>query len=758
MKKINFYGPVLVLAAWLMPFAGYSAPPGNGAGIIFHNGNACRISSGPFVLSYKKGMNYIAVYRREEERADTGRYFRLHPGGGDQALDVFNTSRSLALHCTENSNEAVMKISGKRDWGSYQLIVTASKKEPGLINARIELQVAAGKSVPAALFAKGSPELSYARRYGKGFVFYLNSTPGSYTYHTAGDDRDSAAIVDRNQFVFMGDPSILKATLFQYVDFSSLNLYFTQTGSILLNTVQQPEGCLGVPRPPQEAGFDRFGFTTPTGRSAVRKAGNLLVSNTWLLLQPGVPGIHEPAKYSQRFIEGVAAVYDHIEKPTYKFVDWPRLTDKGLHDLEKLKHDQPGTAIIYPQANLWSLRKYQHDFASAPAEALLTGAEDSWARVQSALPYGDAWQYLYPLVMAGEYAAAYNSEPAKQAFLAAKENVLKVGAALNYVFPLRIAADFSNPGKFRNQYDCTGAFVYLTLLYHEMTGESRFLDSAKKAGDRLCQMGFEFPFEFTTTALGPLAMLRLYKITGDKKYLDAVSIPLAAIFRHSWLFNPSYGQYKGRTIFMLTEGMPGVYTNGWEEAALIRYLGLLLAEGKEMLGHTRSVMVTELLRWKCISGADGLAPLLPDPSIIYTGIPREWKIPIRRESYIPLEGFGYLEWDSSGQHHLPGRVSQSPYCFAMLPEAAFLLFHPVFDKTVLYCEVPITMMEKKSDAVDFMITGKGSYRCRLKNATENRVAVKSLQDGRAPALAKVAGTDWYSFQAEAGVRYRVYTY
>jgi hypothetical protein len=318
---------------------------------------------------------------------------------------------------------------------------------------------------------------------------------------------------------------------------------------------------------------------------------------------------------------------------------------------------------------------------------------------------------------------------------------------------LRVSKGLSNPEHFRNEYDCTGAYVYLMLLYYQATTQKVYLEEARKAGDRLLQIGFEYPYEFTTTALGPLAMFRLFKATGVRAYLDGVYIPLAAILRHSWLFNPSYGDYRGRRIFLLTEGMPSVYANGWEEAALVRNLALLWREAGGTLPAPVTRMVAELLRWKGISDADGLAPLEPDPSVIYNGIPREWTLPIQRSSFIPMEGFGYLEWDHSGLHNKPGRVSQSPYCFGMLPENALALFHPLGVDGVLYCAVPVLVRQTTPGSYRFTADGfEGAYECRVR---QNNDGPKIRITARGKAVAAVVHDGWMVFRARTGLPYTI---
>ncbi|RYE15496.1 MAG: hypothetical protein EOP51_26805 [Sphingobacteriales bacterium] len=251
-------------------------------------------------------------------------------------------------------------------------------------------------------------------------------------------------------------------------------------------------------------------------------------------------------------------------------------------------------------------------------------------------------------------------------------------------------------------------------------------------------------------------MIRLYKATGEAKYREGAYIPMAAILRHTWLFNPGYREYSGRNIFMLTEGMPTVYANGWEEAVMLRYMNLLLLEGKDVLTKPITNMTMQLLRWKCVSMADGMVPLLPDSTIIYKGIPREWSLPVDPASYIPVEGFGYLEWDFSGQHDKLGRVSQGPYCFGMLPEAAMLLFHPIGKQVQFYCEVPVAINKKDANTVSFStITGDGTYQCRILKKTGITVMVTPREAGGPVKLVDDKNSGWLNFSAKAGTAYTI---
>jgi len=167
-------------------------------------------------------------------------------------------------------------------------------------------------------------------------------------------------------------------------------------------------------------------------------------------------------------------------------------------------------------------------------------------------------------------------------------------------------------------------------------------------------------------------------------------------------------------------------------------------------------LISELLRFKCFSLADSLAPLLPDKSIIYTGIPREWHMPVNKDWYIPLEGFGYLEWDKSGLHDKPGRVSQPPYCFGPLPEAALLQFHPLSNSIMLYTQAPVTM---DTNATFKVLAYSGSFEARIMACQEelSSVSIRCEDDGEQIASMYDHDTGALRFTIAAGKTYRTKT-
>ncbi|MCH2115730.1 MAG: hypothetical protein MK171_12570 [Pirellulales bacterium] len=683
------------------------------------------LATGDYVVSYRHAEGAIRILGNGTP-ADAPA-LALVPGGGDprlQFLDPANVTETTAI-----SGKAIV-IKGKLDWCTYTVTISVFEGAPNLINSQVAVQTTSDL-VPAddQPFEGSYPELSYVNSTGKvlersavDLTYYLNGTPGSKTYHTRVPG--TGTVYDLNQFVFFGDATALHSSLHYLVDFSSLSDYFTATETRILDSVRQPPGCLeveeGAAKKPLSFGYDVPGIKVPLPQGT-----SLTLANSNLYLESGVPAINEPVDYCRRFVTGYSNIYPLLKKPNPKFVDWPDITEKGFADLIKC-HEKLGRSQIGIQTNLWSIKRYLEKFPSETGQSLVNHEDRLWNSVRMSLPFGDAWQYLFNYVAAGDYLETFDSEPARKTFLHNADEVVTAGQKLNYIFPLAIDAEFTNGGKWLNEYDCTGAYVFLMMLYHKETGDPLYLDEARKAAQVLSTIGFEYPYEFTTTSLGPIGLLRLYRETGEKQYLDACAIPMAAILRHSWTFNPGYREYKGRNIFLLTEGMPGVYSNGWEEATLLRYLYLFLTEGQDIVPRSTLDLVSELLRWKALNVADSIVPLYTDKSIVYTGKPREFKFPVVNEWHIPIEGFGYLEWDDSGLHDKPGRVSQGPYCFGAVPEAANLLFHPIAGNAVLYVEAPIVLTKQSESSESFKVLGgRSTYRMAISASADSAVRITS---------------------------------
>jgi hypothetical protein len=697
------------------------------ARILSSSSSSFRIQTGEYEVSFAHGVPFFSIQRKGANRG-----LMLRPAG-DAGFAILSAKDARVVRCIEEHDSICAEVSGRAPWGTGKITLRMHSETPGLINSKVEVVLNQDVVGTEDGFLGEHAELAYPGDSSNlSLTYYLNGMPGARTYHSA--KQRPSAILDNNQWIYWGDPIVLKSTLLYFEDFTSLSSFYEMTGTRLRKTIRQPPDCLDGPKSVSGNPFS-FGYVMPKFVKPLQRESRLLLANSFLYLEPGSPQIGESEAYCNRFITGISAMYPYLDKPESRMSDWVEITEKGLADLtaceevlrKRAEADVdahktptiPGSVLRSPidvPSNLISIQRYASTFHSKRAQMLIGDAEERWANLpEQHLPYGDAWQYLFPMIMAGDYAQEFHSDAARTFCLRRADDVIETGQRLQYIFPLKINRDFSKAADIRYQYDCTGAYVYLMLLYSQFTGEPKYITEARAAADRLLQMGFEFPYEFTTTSLAPVALLRLYKKTGDRRYLDGIAIPMAAILRHSCFFNPGYREYKGRTIFLLTEAMPGVYANGWEEACLVHYLNVLLQEGHEILPNALVELATELLRWKGVSLLDSLAPSLPETAVVNERIPREWFIPVDRTWDIPLEGFGYLEWDDSGQSDKLGSVSQGFYTFGVLPEIAVLLFHPLIGDAMLYAETPIAMTTHAEGTFRVRpLDGKGPIKAFLK--------------------------------------------
>lgn len=696
LKRNGFTETLVALTLTLIPYIQretVSADPSGAVAVLSHNETSFHATTGPYTITYSTNMDFVKISRTDAE--EKGRPLSLVPGGGDPDLLVLASKNIRDIAVKDEPEKATIRISGELDWAAYKCEILLYRASPGLINSRIEIVVNEDRGYHQRLFSGDYPELAYDAANNKytGFLalskelaYYFNGTPGSLTHQSVS--LQGGAIPDLNQFIFFGDPVELKSTLFYFVDFTSLNPYFEQSGTMILDTVSQPPGCLDRAATYYMEEPSSFGFDIPAIEQDLKKGSRVLVSNSWLCLAPGSPGIRETIDYCRRFVISLATVYPYLEKPATKYIDWPDIYDKAMDAMAEYVASTGKKVMSFTNIN--SCKRF--------AEAFQT--EKALKQVKDTDTIMNQTKHTRSVraIATGDYAIQFKSAKILTKFLDSSDSLLEWGRH-----------EITRTD--RHNHDEVGGYLYTLLLYYKITGKSKYLTEAKTAADRVLRSGFEFPYEFFTTPVVPVAMLRLYKITGNNKYLQGSYIPLAACLRHSWFFNPQYREYKGRTVFGLTEGMPGVYANGWEESAMLHYLYLYLVEGQNDLMPEAVQLTSELLRYKCTSLADSLPPLLPDKSILYTGIPREWHMPIRQDWYLPVEGFGYLEWDKTGLHDKPGRVSQGTYNLGALPEAALLQFHRLTDDLFLYVEAPIRLIKESTSKFSFeLLTVNGIYK------------------------------------------------
>ena len=735
--------------------------------------NSFVLRTGEYILSYAKSSGFISVFN---ENCGSSRILRLIPGGGDPNLQVLSPGNVEKVTVENGEENITARISGTLWWAEYEVLIILPKGLPRTVNYRLAVRPTISVQASQNLFSGEYPEFRYTDNTGSDIdpmlIDYLDGLPNAWS----GGLHDEYCR-DLNQFVFFGDPTVLRSTFLYYCDFTSLNRFFERSRNFFTTIDGYTHHTNDVVRQPP--GFFRtskslpisFGYDVPTNKGVLPENERLLVSNGIFSLYPSCPGVYSTTDYMKIFIKSLYSIYQLVEKPATVYTYWPGVVENSIRDLmeqdaELAKIGRRGGLHPY---GITSYSIYAERFQSENAARFVENARRIIAgkynpnytnRRGSRGIFGSGGtvepvHFLYDYCEWAIYAEHFNDENVKSMFVDTADVIMDLGRGVDYVFTFRVDVYNSAPiedGGY--QFEAVGQYIFIMLYYYRFTDNVEFLKEAKRAAEALLHMGFEFSYEFFATPIGALALLRLYELTGDPRYLDGSYIPLATILRDSWLFNPDFRwgvqNYENRVIFLLTSARPNLsYANGWEEQALIKYLYLYLLEGRDILMPEAVQLTSELLRYKGTSARDSLAPFHQDKSNIYAGVPREWPLPVNPDWFIPLEGFGISRFDEK-----LGAISQPPYCAGMLPELAFLQFHPLGKGLYLYTEGPAELRKENGRLAFRLLAVEGKYRCALGG---ERSALFILESESGEGLRPVydGALEAYTFEAEAGKWYSV---
>ncbi|WP_436932504.1 hypothetical protein [Halosimplex halobium] len=694
--------------------------------------------TGAFAVTVDPDDDCVEIRRRPDDGGSApGGTLTLSPGGPD---DGPLSAGSVAQVTTRtDAGDVRVTVEGTLDGAPYTLSLVLPSDYPGTLSYEVTMGADDAAALPTAGW---DPELGVRGATGDAdadaFTSYLDGTPGS---------NPAAGTSDLNQFVYAGVDA-LDATCLYLADWPALDEYFRRTGTTMRGTVTDSAERVGyVPPDPSDA---------PSGDSPGDDP--LTVHGATLVLTPDAPPVDAPDAYCDRFVTDLAAIYDRLDRPDPERVDWPAVSEDTLDAVRapenRYEYDgqfHPGgvelvtvLSIVTPfrayaerfdddaaadlAADVASLVEtyYDPDYEDAAGNTGMIGNSPA----PLTLTHVDAWYLFWPVVQAAEFAIAFDDDAVAEMVVDTADVMVAVGRALDYEFPMWLDVDSLSGHEPDDrqwdgyQYDCTGAYAYLMLQYHELTGEQRYVEEAEAAAEQLLDYGFELPYEFTTTPLTPLAMARLADRTDDDRYVEASYIGLANVLRHAYFFDPEYGSFAGRNVFLLNEAMPpegyegNFFANALEEWSLLYYLDRYLREAGDALTPEARRLTGELLRHKGSSLADSLARFQPDTSLVFDGVSPQSGRRVNHDWALPLEPFGALE----PMFETLGAVGQDLYGAGAYPEVATQQYYPLDDGVRLFVDGPTTV--ERVDDHTWHVTTLGAeetYDARLSGETSTLV-------------------------------------
>ncbi|MBW8682851.1 glycoside hydrolase family 88 protein [Chitinophaga rhizophila] len=451
---------------------------------------------------------------------------------------------------------------------------------------------------------------------------------------------------------------------------------------------------------------------------------------------------------SRQFVDMLAAVYLKMPRPETTYKHWPDILEKGLQDLDNhgcwtyiagkkylnayfCDYKTPPEimvqlAVLLPQLDFakWSgrdlpviadIRKTVNDFYNPELKTIMRWlpAVQDWLEgeeEQKAPLTMDSWYLHHPLLNLARLAAEGDKD-AERLFFDSLDYTTKVARHFNYKWPvfykmdtLEVLKEETAPGK-GGEKDVAGLYAHILLQAYELSGNATYLEEAERAAETLAGLGFELFYQANNTAFSAKALLKLWKVTGKRQYLDLSITCLANIFRNVqlWDCNYGFGKHYG-TFFGLFPLNDAPYTAAYEESEVFCALNeyLALAEGEPVPDSIR-LLASEYIRYLIDRACYYYPPMLPEEMLskeIKTG-------ELDRNLWIVLEDLndGWLPSGAVGQE-----VYGSGNAFGIVPRHYHYVPEAGFGVAVDY---PVVRFDNSQQQVSFDILGSNQLRCRL---------------------------------------------
>lgn len=353
-------------------------------------------------------------------------------------------------------------------------------------------------------------------------------------------------------------------------------------------------GTKSVSAGPEGFGFSPSPVALPPAAQAEADAAQLpagttlTLADSFLALDAGDSAFAAaPLPQSRQYIDLLATIYDALpNRPTTVESDWSALAERALTDLQSLAcWSNPQSGYLRNYVNEpWGPNTGELTVQLAPLVASLL-----YERARN-LPQTALTKRIAP-TLADFYSPETRSihdyttdpRPARADSETQVGSLMLLAQAAELGLPqakslLRDSLDATIALARRHQYrfpvffdpktldliggiepDCSGVYAYLMLQCYRLFGDSSYLEEARKALAVIDDFGMGYGYELHGTATGAVACAQMWKITGDRSYLDKSLLPLANVLRHCWLYEPDYGFRKGEHHFFTVSAMPGIY-------------------------------------------------------------------------------------------------------------------------------------------------------------------------------------------------------
>jgi hypothetical protein len=451
------------------------------------------------------------------------------------------------------------------------------------------------------------------------------------------------------------------ATVFYFQNLTALSDYFRHSKAKLRNVVavQWPSA----------------GFALPGGDVPLEARRPVTISDAFIRTETGGPG--SDRETAEGFLNGLAAVYRHMEHPSTEYTDWPRLAQASLRTIVSCRECCPrvngqrffqayvGSSAKPPEAMVQGaiivpLMEYEEyrgrpvpllkQLRDVPAAFYHSGIRelvrwlpgrrfDKEERSEEEHRFRmDSWYLLHTLL---NYArmAEMGQASARSTFFKALPRVIETARHFNYDWP--VFYDQRNLSVFKaetgegqgGEQDVPGLYVKLMLSAYLLTHKPEYLHEAETAAGKLSGLSFGSLYQTNNTVMGAIGLARLWKLTGKTEYRDLSIVNMASVFSHLWLWNLKPGT---RTFMALPPLHAPPYVALYEEAEILAGLPVWQKDLGDDTPYGARLLIAEYQK-HLLSRAKWYYPAELEPDMVENPAKEG---PVIRQLRIPLEGLG----------------------------------------------------------------------------------------------------------------------
>lgn len=552
---------------------------------------------------------------------------------------------------------------------------------------------------------------------------------------------------------FFAVPAGEGANIFYLQNLSALDDYCRHTGATVKDTVTGEW--------PEE------GFALPQGPRPLPGGQPVLVNDAFLSVEEGRP--HTEVEAAIRFLDNLAFFYPLLPPREAPWQDWPAharrtLTTLTRSSLSTRRIDKKDYMQAYAGSDykppesmvqgafLVPLAEYQSwDGRPNPLLKRLSHAPTQFfdpslripLRWLPGVPFGpeadseeevhermDSWYLLHTMMNIGRL-ATMGHEKARQVFLDSLDTLIHNARHFDYAWPvfynqrnLSVFKPETAPGEGGEQ-DAGGLYIKVMLQAWDLTHRQEYLDEAEACAAKLECLAFGFLYQTNNTAMGAVALARLWRITGKAAYRELSLVAMASIFSHLWLWH--HGT-ETRTWMGLPPLHDAPYIALYEEGEILASFLDYHDEMREALPESIALLTAEYQKHLLARAHFYYPSELPESDV--SPEPKEGVL--NRRLFVPLEGLG-------GPDEKAGTVGQAVYAAA----APFILTTRCWHRRpevpfTLYCSYPLHEMEqsgtRRQGELRFRTGGTAPFTCELRLLPSTRSRLQfTIQTGTTPA-------------------------